>query len=223
MNILLIHGDDINSAYDRYIRIRTEAQSKNWQLISLDQNADIKSILNTPSLFAEKRLFILENIKQLNQRDLEWLINNQKHIPGHLLLYEKGVVSAAIINKLKGQIKIQEFKLPAAIFTFLDSIYPGSAEITLKHFAALSPTKPAELLLALMARRFKELFWVKTDPSSLNYEGWRIKKLKNQADRFSLGQLKQIISKLAQIDVESKQSSTDLKSSLELLIAGELA
>lgn len=223
MNILVIHGDNVSAAYEKFIKVKSDAKNKNWQTLSLDENTDLKVSLTTPSLFSEKRLFVLENIKKIKRTDLMWLIKNATQLTGNLLIYEKGFLPAWVSRNLSPNIKLQEFKLPKIIFTFLESFSPDSCQKSLQYLHAVKKSEPIEFTFALMAKHFKELYWVKSDSSSLPYNSWRVGKLKKQAGKFTFAKLKKIINQLAEIDIEAKTSKADLGASLELLIIKELS
>ena len=67
--------------------------------------------------------------------------------------------------------------------------------------------------------KLKKLFHlIQVSLYSIPYQDWRVSKLKNQASKFSVKKITEIISKLAKIDVKVKKSEAELLPSLDLLI-----
>ena len=57
---------------------------------------------------------------------------------------------------------------------------------------------------------------------SIPYPSWRVGKLKSQASKFTIEQLKYLIEKLSEIDIKVKTSKADLTNELDLLIIKQL-
>ena len=104
----------------------------------------------------------------------------------------------------------------------MDSFYPGNLRNTLLLFNDSVKKEAVELIFSLLVRHLRDLFLIKTDPGSLNYPSWRIFKLKRQASRYKEGQLEIILKELADADMASKTSRSDLKDSLDFIIATRL-
>ena len=112
--------------------------------------------------------------------------------------------------------------MPRLIFTFLDSIYPKNVKKVLVLFHELIKNEPVEFVFALMARHLRDLYWVRVEPKSLPYPSWRVGKLKGQSSKFKFETLKDLIARMAEIDIAVKTSKSDLISSLDLLIVFSL-
>lgn len=147
------------------------------------------------SLFTNKRAAIIYFDKPLNKTDL---------------------------NKIPKDAKIEEYKLPKLIFTFLESFYPKNYKKCLELLHSLTRDNPPEFILALLSKQLRDIYWIKKDPKTLSYPFWRIAKLKLQASYFSESLLREIISDFSNIDVESKTSKANLIDSLDLLIIQKL-
>jgi DNA polymerase III delta subunit len=104
----------------------------------------------------------------------------------------------------------------------LDGLYPGNSEKSIKQFHKLIEKEPPEFIFTLIAKLFRDLYWVKVDALSIPYPSWRVGKLKPQASKFTIEELKNLIDKLADIDIKVKTSKTDLLSALDLLIIKNL-
>ncbi|OGM84386.1 hypothetical protein A2421_02165 [Candidatus Woesebacteria bacterium RIFOXYC1_FULL_43_18] len=79
-----------------------------------------------------------------------------------------------------------------------------------------------EFIFTLIAKLFRDLYWVKIDAKSLPYPDWRVGKLKAHSSKFTADKLIFLIESLAEIDIKVKTSKADLVSELDLLIIKQL-
>ena len=207
MRISLIHGDNSPAAYEKYRKIIDGSKSKGFEIISI---SDIHKIVSQ-SLFEDKTVFVLENAKKIKLADWKWLAKNAPKYNSNLLIYYDGNSPAALLKQLPKNATIERFDLPKILFSFLDSF-------SLKVFNDLVKIEPVELVFHLLARRLRDLYWVKVAPETLEMQDWQKSKLINQANKYTLEKLKEIINELTEIDIKSKTSDVDLKSSLDILI-----
>jgi DNA polymerase III delta subunit len=222
MNVLIIHGENTALSYDKYLSLKDFARKKNWQVISLNENSDIRQKFSSNSLFEQKQFFILENIKKFKGNDLDWFSKNYLKLSGNILIYERSVIGKNILRKFDKKVKVKEFVIPKTIYKFLESFCPGSSGRSIILLHDLIKNEPVEFIFVLLSRHLKDLYWVKKDPKGLPYEPWKVKKLEIQSERFSSLKLKRIIKKMARIDIDVKTSKTDLLDSLDLLMTIEL-
>jgi DNA polymerase III delta subunit len=145
-----------------------------------------------------------------------------KNFEGNLVIYHEKKIPKSFISSIKKIKKEEEYELPKLLFKFLESLVPGNAERSLNLLHTVLENEPPEFVFAMLARHFKDLYWVKKDPSNIPYPSWRVSKLESQASKFSIKQLKSFISKLAKTDVEVKTGKNDLLRSLDLLVMSEL-
>jgi DNA polymerase III delta subunit len=80
-------------------------------------------------------------------------------------------------------------------------------------------TTPMELLVAMLARHLRDLYWVLEGGAGMNLPSWRAGKLHTQAVKFTKETLQDTINALAEIDIKSKTSDTDARFLFEILIA----
>ncbi len=223
MKIIILHGDDERKLYARLQRFVETARERSWEVDYLDDPAvKMQETLSSASLFSNERFFVLRDVKRLGKKETEWLNKKHAELSGNLIIYNEGYISKTILSSLPKDIKIEEFKLPVIIWSFLEHIYPGNSERCVQEFHKIIERDPPEFIFTLIAKLFRDLYWVKTDSSSMPYPPWRISKLKSQSSKFSEEKLKNIISQLAEIDIEVKTSKSDLVSSLDLLIIKQL-
>ena len=157
---------------------------------------------------------------------MEWIKNNSPRLDGTLIVYHPNLLAKTKIAKLPKLDKIEEFKLPKLIWSFLESFYPGNADRCFRMFNKIVETEPVEFVFALLARQMRDLYWVKAEEEEKkvgeNFQAWRVGKLRSQANKFGECQIKEIINNLAEIDIKVKTSKADLASSLDFLIATRL-
>lgn len=222
MKIIVLHGEDTTKSYERLKKFIDVAKKRSWEVVFLDEsNLALKENLSSSSLFGGERFFILKDIKKLTKKEIEWIKKNTSTLPGNLIIYHEGTIGAVLLKSLPKDSKIEEFKLPKLIWNFLEIIRPGNADQTIKTFHKVIEKEPIELVFALIARQMKDLYLVKSGNSS-QIPSWRESKLINQASKFTSENLKQIIGKLTEIDVEVKTSKANLVSSLDLLLIKQL-
>lgn len=221
MKIIILHGDDERKLYERLSKFVETAKERSWEVDYLDDGS-IKENLSSSSLFGNERFFILRDIKRLGKSDLEWLNKHYADLSGNLIIYHEGVLSVTFLKSLPKDIKIEEFKLPKIIYSFLEGLITGNSEKSIKLMHQVVERDPVEYVFALIAKNYRDLYWVKVDPTSLSYPSWRVGKLKSQSSKFSEEKLKDIIEQLAQIDIDVKTSKADLLSSLDLMILKQL-
>jgi DNA polymerase III delta subunit len=223
MKIIVLHGDDERKLYERLTKFIETAKSRSWEVAYLDDpNTKIQELLSSASLFGSERFFILRDVARLGKKEQEWLKKNSNSIGGNLIIYHEGYISSPILKSLPNDTKIEEFKLPVILWNFLDGISPGNSDRSIKQFHQIIEKEAPEFIFTLIAKLFRDLYWVKTDAGSLPYPNWRVGKLKVQSAKFSTDKLKNLIGKLAEIDINVKTSKSDLLDELDLLIIKQL-
>jgi DNA polymerase III delta subunit len=223
MKIIVLHGDDERKLYERLSKFIEIAKSRSWEVAYLDDKSEsIQEQLSSPSLFGAERFFIVRDITRLGKKELEWIHKNSNALPGNLIIYHEGYIPQTILKGLPKDTKIEEFKLPVILWNFLDNLYPGNSEKSIGKFHQLIEKEAPEFIFTLIAKLFRDLYWVKTDAASLPYPNWRVGKLKTQASKFTIDNLQLIINNLSDIDIKVKTSRADLISELDLIIIKQL-
>ncbi len=175
MKIIVLHGEDINKSYERLRKFIEAARKRNWEILYDD-------ISRTQSLFGSDRLTIVRDYKLLQK----------KTVDGTLVIYHEGSLPATFLKTLPKDTKIEEFKLPKLLWSFLDNM-------SIKSFHEIIKTEAVEFVFIMIAWKFKKKYLIKPTP-----------------------EVKQMINKLAQIDVDVKTGKADLISSLDLLFVKSL-
>jgi DNA polymerase III delta subunit len=211
MNVILLHGDDTTKSYARLTKFIDTAKKRSWEVIT-------DEFPNTPSLFGTDRLIIYRNYKLLTKQD----IKNFNKFDDTLVVYHDGLLPQTFIKQMPAEFKLEKFELPKILFTFLESFYPGNSTRALQLLHELTKTTAIELVMFMLARHIRDLYWVSLDPNSAQFPSWRAGKLKAQAAKFGIHNLEFIINNLSDIDIKVKSSKADLLTELDLLIVKEL-
>ena len=223
MKIIVLHGDDERKLYDRLSKFVEIARNRSWEVAYLDDRTHfIQEELSSPSLFGTERFFIIRDTSRLGKKELDWITKSSATLPGNLIIYHEGYLNQTLLKSLPKETKIEEFKLPVILWNFLDGLTPGNSERSIKQFHKIIEKDAPEFVFTLISKLFRDLYWVKIDPVSIPYPSWRVGKLKSQASKFTIEQLKYLIEKLSEIDIKVKTSKADLTNELDLLIIKQL-
>lgn len=216
-----MHGDHISASYARLLRFIEVAKGRKWRISFLDAAENIEEKLTNTSLFGGENFYVLRGLANLGKNFFKKNSKRLQQAPGNLVVYHEDFISRDLLSLLPKDTKIEEFKLPASIFQFLDSFYPGNSKRTLILLREVLKNEPSEFVFALLARQVRDLYWAKSG-GSIPYPSWRVQKLKNQAAKFSQGAIEEIIKSLSEVDIKVKTSQAELTSSLDLLIVTKL-
>ena len=222
MNIFLIHGDHTAKSYDRLTTYINAAVKKGWDVVKpQEKGISIQEAVVSQSLFQNEKLVVIENANTLKVNELKWL-NKNKDINANVVVYHPSTIPKTTINKLPNVKKNEEFKLPKAIWNFLDSFFPGNAKNTMLLFHRVVEKEPVEFVVSLLAKQLRDLYHIKAVGTIPGYPSWRIGKLKNSANKFKAGLLEKIIFDLAKNDLRSKTSNANMTDALDFIIATKL-
>lgn len=223
MKIIILHGDDSIKSYERLKRFVEVAKKRNWEIVYMDDSLQtIEENLSANSLFGGERFFIIKNIKKFGKKEISWINKKHADLSGNLIIHNDGIIPATLLKNLPKESKIEEFKLPILLWNFLDGLYPGNSNHEVQTLHKIAERLPVEFVFSLIAKHFRDLYWIKTDAESTDFPFWKINKLKSQASKFSDEQLKGLISLLSEIDVKVKTSKADLLSELDLFLIKHL-
>lgn len=204
MKIIVLHGDYTTRLYERLNKFIETAKERGWEIIN-------DEISQTPSLFNKESLTIVRKYNLISKKD----ISHISKVPGTLVVYNEGHIPQLFLKDLPKDTKVEEFKLPKIIWNFLDNI-------SIKLLHEVIKTEPIEFVFSVLAKRFRDLYWVQVSPETLSYQPWQISKLKKQSEKYTTREVIQIINKLAEIDIKVKTSKADLISELDLLLIKSL-
>jgi DNA polymerase III delta subunit len=223
MKIIVLHGENTEKSYERLCKFVDTVKNRSWEIIYLDESSlNIKEAISGVSLFEKERFFVLRNYLKLTKGEISWINKNCSRLSGTLIIYHEGILPLTFLKSLPNDAKIEEFKLTKTIWVFLEYLYPGNSENTVRKLHEVIKRDVPEFVFSVAAKHFRDLYWSKIDSSSIPYPSWRISKLKFQCSKFSESLLKEIIDDMAEIDIKAKTSKADLISSLDLLLIKKL-
>ena len=223
MKIIVLHGENNLKSFERLKKFIESAKERSWEIINIDESTlSLPESLSGISLFETERFYILRDIKKLGKTEVEWINNNSDSIKGTLVIYKGDAVSQLILKALPKDTKLEAFPIPKIIWGFLEHLYPGNYKTCLRELHMIIETEPVEFVFTVIAKQFRDLYWVKTDSASTTFPPWKISKLNSQSSKFTELLLTEIIKSLAQMYVDAKTGKGDLVSSLDLLIVKKL-
>jgi len=216
--ITIFHGDDfVNSR--QTLNQSLSLKPDRFNAKDLTQEA-LTQVLESSSLFGDEKTIVIDNLLTLRPSKQKDALTNivLKNQDKNVLLWEQKAITPAVKKKFS-KAKIQEFKLKANVFKFLDSIQPNSSKQSLVLLHQTLIKDPVELVFYFFSRRISQLIQTK-DNHGLKGAPWQIGKLKSQTKAFSLDQLINLHQKLADIDFQIKSGQTDvsLTTQLDLLL-----
>ena len=223
MKIVLIHGDNRPKVQERVRTIVDGVRKKGWKIARVNKDANLAETFMSNTLLPESKLCIFEGVSNLKKEQVEWLKENAMNIDGSFLIVHNGDAPKKILQPIAKQLTEEYFTFPKILFKYLETIAPGKAPNALKIFHELVETESVELVSAMMGRHFRDLYWVKIDPDTVELPGWRVKKLTAQANTFTVEKLERVMEQLASADYASKSGGVSLLTSLDLLLMRELA
>ena len=200
--IYIFHGNHTAQSYNEFSELlsnyklheKFHQNSKNLDIDSLNR------FINTPSLFSETKVVIIENLFSLLKPQFDTiskLINSRPNLD-YLFWQDKKIEAAKL--KLFPKSTVKFFVLPEALFSTLDSIRPQNKSDFLKKYQNLISTLPFELIL----------FWFKN----------HLRRQLTTYSKFSSTSLKEAYLNLIELDFRSKSGKLlDTKeNSLERII-----
>jgi len=208
--IHIIHGQDTTSSYN-FIEVLL-GKYPNYQKIRFTHEhtrEDFKESLLSQNLFSQNKTIICEDYlfqKKITAADINQIPQNQD-----VIFWESQKIKIA--DKIKNA-SIQEFKKPAILFQFLDSVSPKSTSALL---LLRRLTNESNLIWHLAYRLQLLIFAKKGLPKEAvaNFlkkpvATWQWQKIQNQAKYFQMETLNKIFSSLLKIDYLKKQGKTQL-------------
>lgn len=228
--ITIIHGDDI-AASRKYLQEQKES-AKEFVVLGTEVNiSDLAQNIEGSALFNDTKTIFIENFlsktgkMDANAEEIIEFVNKHEK-DAKLFFWERKEISKRILSLFKNAV-VKTFKIPQAIFLFLDSLKPGIGikAVDLFH-QALQASEP-EILIFMLVRQFRLLIALSGKSRTVIEElsrlaPWQEGKLKKQASYFSKEQLKSIYRKLYEIDVAQKTGSSllSLIQSIDFFLLG---
>ncbi len=215
--ITIIHGTNTASSRKYFIGLR---QNEPDQTIIDGKNVsltDLVQIFEGGDLFTEQKNFFIEELfgkksrgagkKDTEQKAIHDYIEKQSGA-NNIFIWEGSELSKTNLNTFKNP-AIKAFKLPQALFLFLESIKPRNGKALIKLFHEVIDTADTEMVFFMMVRQIRMLLGL-IEPTTDGIDEikrmapWQRTKLQNQADRFETSELIQFYNKLFKIEKAMK-------------------
>ncbi len=224
--MIIIHGEDIVVGRNHLNELVDKGKSSAAGISRFDAKdldlTQLTQVLEGLTLFGQQPLIIIEGLQSLPKSKsknhlIEFLTKFQDR---DVILYEDRALTATMLKPFAKAV-IHEHKPAALIFTFLDSLKPGSAPTSLKLLDQLDQAnQPAELIFAMLVRQVRLLIQA-LDPYSLKAAPWQKTRLTSQARAFGESGLLKLHDDLYHIDKQLKtgKNTLDLSTQLFNLVA----
>lgn len=217
--IVIIHGDDIVSSRSYLL----EQKEKDKNAVALHGNlltiSFLAQNLEGSSLFSETKVIIIEdffarakkmgNIKEI----IDFLNKHQKF--ADIFFWEGRELSKRELSLFPSALP-RLFKLPKALFAFLDNLLPDNAKKSIQLFHKTLETSAIELIFFMLQRQFRLLLalsdrgLVNNIDEAIRLAPWQRQKLERQASRFSQAKLKELYQKIFEIEVRQRTGNLPL-------------
>lgn len=215
--INIIHGDDIESSRKFLVELKSAAKNS----VTLDGKEltfdGLFQTLKSNSLFSEDKNIFIENLfSKKKGSELDEIIELLKKNPRpkddqpladnlNIVLWEDKELSKSQLSIFQ-KAKINLFKIPKNLFSFLDNLAPNSTRNILNFHEALK-NSDVEGIFYMLIRQFRLLLSLR-DSSSIDetkrLAPWQKDKLQRQSKMFTIEQLKRIYNKLYETDLNIK-------------------
>lgn len=225
--IIIIHGEDITKSRKYFIEQRQQyhdAITINGLTTTL---TEIVQVFEGNELFAtEKHVFIEDFFsKRKKSKETEQIIKviQQNHPQAFVYFWESKELSPAQLKQLNN-VTVKQFKLPQAVFTFLDSIKPQNGKQLIQLFYQTIQDEETQFIFSMLIRQFRLLLYFVGANNDLppqideikRMSPWQKDKLAKQSKLFTKDSLKTHYAKLYEIEYGVKTGS--LNTSLEQAI-----
>ena len=190
---LIFHGDHTSASRQALNQAIKAEQGR--EMIKLDgsktSDTDLHQALESQSLFGQEKLVVID---KLPVKFIDILTQYQGNTP--IFIWHDKTLTPTQLKKLNN-FKSQLFKIPAAIFNFLD-------QLNISTFHQSLTTDAPEQIFYMLHRRMAQLIQAKDSPQELKLADWQKSRLISQAKRFTLDQLLKLHSQLLDIDIALK-------------------
>lgn len=210
--ITLFHGDDITAsraALDRMIEREKNKEIRRLEGKNIDTTLLVQS-LESSSLFGGETLAVIDGLfGQITkkQKRIEELTRILLEAGCDVFLWEDRLLPPGIVSKL-GKASVQQFKLPAIIFSLLDGLRPKCASACLPLLERVLDMQPAEVVYAMLFRRIRELIQLQDRVTPERMAPWMAMRLTAQSRSFTMNELIAMHGALVEMDTRIKSGSS---------------
>jgi hypothetical protein len=213
--ITIIHGDDNVASRNHLVLLREKAANPldlRGDKLTL---TDLVQAIEGNSLFFEEKDIFIENFlaqKKTNKQFKEIVEFIEKnHKIANIIFWENQEISKSAAATFKESI-VKGYKLPQSLFLFLDNLRSNNKN-NVKLFREVISQTSEELVFYMIVRQFRimlALLLPQDDPVDelKRLAPWQRGKVERQAASFGLEKLKNIYSKLYEMDYKQKYGLT---------------
>lgn len=207
--IQFFYGENLSKLSDS---ISNYAKNNNLQKINLDLNsdniADILGSLDTPNLFGESNLFII-NITDSEFEDIEKFSKGFKDYFELILVNDGSIDARGKSFKLLSKYKSQEFVAAAKtsnIFLFTDYLFAKDMKKTFQELENLHQSGEEDLMIFnMIVSSLRSIAGIKFNTKQKNkIPPFKIKQMSSSADKFSEDEIKNLYKILSENDLKFK-------------------
>ena len=225
--LTILHGSDIVSSRNKLTQLKQESNTN--EIITLfgekTELSDIAQAFESQSLFATKRLIILENLIETKDKELVASVLNhiKKNTLYDVIFWEAKEIKKELLALFPKTATVFFFKQERLMFQFLDSIRPENTRQTLSLFHKVLAIEAEELVFYMLVRQFRILLGIVSNApidEVKRLAPWQKGKLERQARAFSQQKITDLYQKLFQIEKEIKTGASPfpLSASLDLFL-----
>lgn len=224
MTKYIFHGEDLGGSRNELNKLLSKLKDNNIAILTLNGQKiaakDLEESLGAQNLFSESALLIENLMSRPLSKDKKKLINILASYQGtkNIVLWEKKEITKAGLKSL-GSIQSFVAKVPAVIFKFLDSLYPGNSRQSLKLMHECNQLSEEGFIFVMFCRHIGELMIAQSGDTNTLIP-FKRSRLIAQAQKFPPPLLNKIHTELLQIDRAIKTGNTKLSylHHLDLLI-----
>jgi len=222
--IKILHGENTIKSREKLVSLLTDLQAKGIKIVRLEANKlnlpELEAALIQTDLFGATETVVIEELHSLlKSKRKDQLINLVAAANKDVILWEKRDLTKPMLAKFPNA-NIEMFKLSSALFSWLD-LFHSETQIQ-KNLESLHKAIEANtdhMCFVMLMRQVRLLIQIKEGiiPPGAPF---MIKKIKKQANYFSLPTLLQIHEDLFKIDMDLKSSKgfSSLQQRLDLLV-----
>lgn len=220
--ITIIHGSDITKSRDYYLSLRQNTKDKTTLYGEKLTEIYLLQALSGQDLFdSEKEIFIEELFsKRKASKELDSLVETLATTKASVVMWESKDLTPKQLSLFKNA-RVQQFKIPTIVFTFVDCVKLGNGAKLLMLFHQLLEHEDASFALAMLQRQVRLLLALSSSSDQQISEvsrlaPWQMGKLKKQTELFGQEALIAAHKKLYEIEIGQKTGT--LSFSLEQAI-----
>jgi DNA polymerase III delta subunit len=230
MQLKIYHGEHIVSSRKKLLQDLDDLKSKHipvsWLNGAIVKIVDLELAIQSQELFATEKAVVLENLHKNTKTTaskaaltyLKDLFDTSPANPTHIYIWEQRTLTATMLKNFPTA-TVQEFKLKASIFEWLDSFgTPTPAATKLELLNKAKDNEDAFFLFTMLTRQIR-LLLMAHQGGTIAGPPFMHAKLKKQAHNFTLQQLLALHALLTKVDINTKRGigGLSLEQQLDLL------